>query len=96
MSSSASQNQKSQSRALSINQRINEATNIIISEFSDIIELAPISGKDRVTTAAETYQIECHATSIVRAIEDLLLISRSLKEAWLLGEVSSSAVSHNS
>ncbi|KAK9244984.1 surfeit locus protein 5 subunit 22 of mediator complex-domain-containing protein [Lipomyces tetrasporus] len=82
--------QQSQQRALTINQRINEAANTIVLEYSAIIALAPVSGKDRTTTATEAYEIECHATSIVRAIEDLLMVSRSIKESWILGQVSSS------
>ncbi|KAK9431390.1 surfeit locus protein 5 subunit 22 of mediator complex-domain-containing protein [Lipomyces doorenjongii] len=71
-------------------ERINDAANTIISEYTSIVALAPVSGKDRTTTATETYEIECHATSIVRAIEDLLMVSRSLKESWILGQVASS------
>ncbi|KAK9236185.1 surfeit locus protein 5 subunit 22 of mediator complex-domain-containing protein [Lipomyces kononenkoae] len=81
--------QQSQQRFLTIIQRINEAANTIVAEYTAIVELAPVSGKDRATTAAETYQIECHASSIVRAIEDLLMVSRSLKESWILGQVAS-------
>ncbi|KAK9350476.1 surfeit locus protein 5 subunit 22 of mediator complex-domain-containing protein [Lipomyces doorenjongii] len=79
--------QQSQQKILTINQRINDAANTIISEYTSIVALAPVSGKDRTTTATETYEIECHATSIVRAIEDLLMVSRSLKESWILGQV---------
>ncbi|KAK9489854.1 surfeit locus protein 5 subunit 22 of mediator complex-domain-containing protein [Lipomyces doorenjongii] len=82
--------QQSQQRILTINQRINDAANTIISEYTSIVALAPVSGKDRTTTATETYEIECHATSIVRAIEDLLMVSRSLKESWIMGQVASS------
>ncbi|KAK9372188.1 surfeit locus protein 5 subunit 22 of mediator complex-domain-containing protein [Lipomyces chichibuensis] len=81
--------QQSQQRILTINQRINEAANTVVSEYTSIVALAPVSGKDKTTTATETYQIECHATSIVRAIEDLLMVSRSLKESWILGQVAS-------
>ncbi|KAK9472262.1 mediator complex, subunit Med22 [Dipodascopsis tothii] len=80
----------SQTKTASITQRINDATNQLVSEFTDIVELAPVLGKDLTTTATETYQIECHATSIVRAVEDLLSITRALKEAWLLGQMSAS------
>ncbi|KAK9361513.1 surfeit locus protein 5 subunit 22 of mediator complex-domain-containing protein [Lipomyces starkeyi] len=82
--------QQSQQRILTINQRINEAANTIVSDYTSIVALAPVSGKDRTTTATETYEIEFHATSIVRAIEDLLMVSRSLKESWILGQVASS------
>ncbi|KAK9366105.1 surfeit locus protein 5 subunit 22 of mediator complex-domain-containing protein [Lipomyces kononenkoae] len=81
--------QQSQQRFLTINQRINEAATTIVSEYTAILTLAPVADKDRETTAAETYQIECHATAIVRTIEDLLMVSRSLKESWILGQVAS-------
>ncbi|KAK9461055.1 peptidase S8/S53 domain-containing protein [Lipomyces oligophaga] len=75
-----------QQRALSFNQRINEATNEIITQYSEIIRLAPVANKDRATTAAEVYQIECHAVSLIHSIEELLTISRTLKESWILGQ----------
>ncbi|KAK9469892.1 surfeit locus protein 5 subunit 22 of mediator complex-domain-containing protein [Lipomyces arxii] len=82
--------QQTHHRVNLINQRITEATSTILNEYSSILELAKVAGKDRATTASESYQIECHTTSIVRAVEDLLMVSRSLKELWILGQVSSS------
>ncbi|KAK9451387.1 surfeit locus protein 5 subunit 22 of mediator complex-domain-containing protein [Limtongia smithiae] len=82
--------QQFQQRAQNINQRINEATGTIIQEFTELIALAPVNGKDLTATAVDVYQIECRSTSIVRAVEDLLLISRSLKEAWILDPAVSS------
>ncbi|KAI9837711.1 MAG: hypothetical protein M1819_006644 [Sarea resinae] len=42
-------------------------------------------GKDRNTTAVEAYQIEVETVALVRAAEDMLSLTRSLKEAWLFG-----------
>ncbi|KAK7207770.1 mediator complex, subunit Med22 [Myxozyma melibiosi] len=83
-------------RAQTINQRITEATGQVITEYHEIVHLAPVASKDKVASAMETYQIEGHAASMVRAIEDLLMLSRSLKEAWILSQVSSTLENHTS
>ncbi|PUU72656.1 hypothetical protein B9Z19DRAFT_1008838, partial [Tuber borchii] len=49
--------------------------------------LTQVDGKGRTVTAAEAYQIECHASSMIRAAEDLLALTRSLKEAWMFGQL---------
>lgn len=48
-----------------------------------------VEGNSRDVTAAQTYQIECHTSSMIRAAEDLLALTRSLKEAWLFGQLGS-------
>ena len=59
------------------------------------------SGNDRSSIASESFQIEANATTIVsfvimdgfgywskvRAAEELLFVTRSLKEAWILGQI---------
>ena len=46
-----------------------------------------MESKDKNIAAAEAFQIETHASSIVRAAEDLAALTRSLKEAWLFGHL---------
>ncbi|CCJ30628.1 unnamed protein product, partial [Pneumocystis jirovecii] len=43
-------------------------------------------GKDSCTVASESYQIEVHVASMIRSAEELLLVSRLIKEAWILRE----------
>lgn len=45
------------------------------------------SGKDLSLVASEVYQIEANTASIVQAAEDLMSLTRSLKEAWVLGQI---------
>ncbi|BFZ62007.1 hypothetical protein YB2330_003086 [Saitoella coloradoensis] len=52
------------------------------------MSVAAVAGKDRQTTATECYQIEANTASLIRAAEDLLSLTRELKEEWLLGDVS--------
>jgi len=74
--------------------RVNNNLDILLKRFESIIELASVYDKDRIVkdrtaTAVEAYQIECHASSMIRAAEDLLALTRSLKEAWLFGQLGS-------
>ena len=48
-----------------------------------------VDDKDKNMAASECYQIETHASAMIRAAEDLLALSRSLKEAWLFGQLGS-------
>lgn len=51
-----------------------------------MIELTQNQGKDRATSSSDAFQIEANGSTIVRACEDLLFVTRSLKEAWILGQ----------
>lgn len=53
------------------------------------MQLAPTENKDKTIAASDAYQIETHASSMVQAAEDLLALTRSLKEAWLFGQLGS-------
>jgi len=48
-----------------------------------------VEKKDKNIAAAESFQIETHASAMVRAAEDLLALTRNLKEAWLFGQLGS-------
>ena len=37
--------------------------------------------------ASEAFEIEMHASAMVRDAENLLALTRSLKEAWLFGQL---------
>lgn len=74
-------------RAQTFLQHIDEATERLLSRQLTLVRLAAESEKDTPTTAVETAEIEASATSIVRAVEDLLVVTRGLKEAWTLGQI---------
>ncbi|CAN6616768.1 mediator of RNA polymerase II transcription subunit 22 [Trichomonascus vanleenenianus] len=67
--------------------RVDQASEQLLTKFSEIVTLSSNSGKDRGTIASESMQIETNASTIVRAAEDLLFVTRSLKEAWILGQI---------
>ncbi|KAF8430017.1 surfeit locus protein 5 subunit 22 of mediator complex-domain-containing protein [Tirmania nivea] len=74
-------------RTLLLIDRVNYDILTLNKRFENIINLAPIDGKDKNITASEVFQIEVHATAMIRAAEDLLALTRSLKEAWLFGQL---------
>jgi len=76
-------------RTLMLIERVNNDIITLHKRFDNIITLAPIDGKDKCVTASEVYQIEVHAAAMIRAAEDLLALTRSLKEAWLFGQLGS-------
>lgn len=75
-------------RTTELIQQIDEASSTLLSRFCQIIEVVSNEAKDRCTVASESYQIETHAASMIRSAEELLLISRLIKEAWMLQETS--------
>lgn len=68
--------------------RVDSATEQLLSKFSEIVALSEVGEtKDRTGSVSDTFQIEANSTTMVRAAEDLLFVTRSLKEAWILGQV---------
>ncbi|MCJ1247996.1 hypothetical protein MMC30_005211 [Trapelia coarctata] len=59
----------------------------LLRRFENIVALAPVESHDRNTTAVEAYQMEVETAGLVRAAEDILSLTRSLKEAWLFGQL---------
>ncbi|KAG5513568.1 hypothetical protein PMAC_001000 [Pneumocystis sp. 'macacae'] len=73
-------------RTIELLRRIDEASSTLLSRFCQIIEVVTNEGKDRCGIASESYQIEVHVASMIRSAEELLQISRLIKEAWILRE----------
>ncbi|KAI5801636.1 surfeit locus protein 5 subunit 22 of mediator complex-domain-containing protein [Peziza echinospora] len=76
-------------RTLLYIERVNTNVAALNKRFESIVQLAPIDGKEKGVTASEVFQIEVHAAAMIRATEDLLALTRSLKEAWLFGQLGS-------
>lgn len=74
-------------RTAELIKQIDEASSTLLSRFCQIIEVVSNEAKDRCTVASESYQIEAHAASMIRSAEELLLVSRLIKEAWMLQEI---------
>lgn len=59
----------------------------MLQKFQDIFEVAIIQDKSKELLSVESLTIESDAMTIIRLCEDLLTITRSLKETWCLGAV---------
>ncbi|MCJ1479910.1 hypothetical protein MMC06_000064 [Schaereria dolodes] len=59
----------------------------LLKRFENIIALAPVEGHDRNSTAVEAFQMEVETAALIKAAEEILSLTRSLKEAWLFGQL---------
>ncbi|KAH1304272.1 hypothetical protein KXW65_006677 [Aspergillus fumigatus] len=48
---------------------------------------ATVENTSHTATAVETYQLDVESTALVRAAEDILSLTRTMKEAWLFGKL---------
>lgn len=62
-------------------------TNIeqILQKFQDIFDMASVKDKSKELLSVESLTIESDAYMIIRLCEDLLTLTRGLKEVWCLG-----------
>lgn len=74
-------------RAHAIVEQIDDATARLLSNQLKLVRLASNKDKSIATLAAETAEIESCSLGIERAVEDMLVVSRTLKEAWVLGQI---------
>ena len=61
-------------RTTKLTSTVSTSSNVLIERFTDILEIAAPNNKDKYITAAETYQIDVHASAMVGLISCLLLI----------------------
>lgn len=59
----------------------------LLKRFENIVALAPNQEKDRNATAVHVYQMEVETAALIRVAEDLLSLTRFLKEEWLFGKL---------
>ncbi|GME67776.1 unnamed protein product [[Candida] boidinii] len=84
-----------QKRSQVLIDKVDSSVEVLLQKFHDIVELSLILDKSEETLAVETLQIESNTTSIIKVAEELLTITRSLKEAWTLGQVPKSNLTHD-
>ncbi|MCJ1478181.1 hypothetical protein MMC13_006857 [Lambiella insularis] len=77
----------SKQTSVALIERANADIAQLLRRFENIIALAPVSDHDPQTTAMETFQMEVETAALVRSAEDILSLTRSLKEAWLFGKL---------
>lgn len=67
-------------------EKVETNTELLISRMQTIIALSASTSAQEIQ-ASEMLQIESNASMIVRLVEELLSISRNLKESWILGQL---------
>lgn len=65
MASTQSTSQPTAVRTTKLASTVSSSSNILIDRFTDILEVAAPNNKDKYITAAETYQIDVHASAMV-------------------------------
>lgn len=59
---------------------------LIITKFNEIIELSDIGDKELITQSIEALQIESNSNIIIKLCQELLNLTKTLKENWILGQ----------
>ncbi|KAF3194236.1 hypothetical protein TWF106_006508 [Orbilia oligospora] len=75
--------------------KLNGYQNTLILKFQNIIELATEDTADLTMAATQTHQIQVHTAAMIKTVEDLLTLTRALKEAWLFGQMGEDVADQN-
>ncbi|KAJ6110116.1 hypothetical protein N7486_002351 [Penicillium sp. IBT 16267x] len=67
--------------------RINADISQLLQRFENIMATATVENPSHTATAVETYQIDVESTALIRAAEDILTLTRTMKEMWLFGKL---------
>ncbi|KAL4867410.1 hypothetical protein BDV12DRAFT_171373 [Aspergillus spectabilis] len=67
--------------------RINNDISQLLQRFENIMATATVESTSHTTTAVETYQLDVESTALIRAAEDILSLTRVMKETWLFGKL---------
>ncbi|KAI4110508.1 MAG: hypothetical protein LQ339_001374 [Xanthoria mediterranea] len=65
-------------------ERANADIGVLIRRFENIIEYKP---GDRNAAAVDAYKMEVETAALIRAAEDILSLTRTMKEMWLFGKL---------
>ncbi|KAL1964985.1 hypothetical protein VTN77DRAFT_6185 [Rasamsonia byssochlamydoides] len=66
-----------------LHNRINTNITQLLQRFENILAPARTDNPDNAYTAVGVYNLNVEATALTRAAEDILSLTRSMKEAWL-------------
>ncbi|KAK6358261.1 hypothetical protein TWF730_007611 [Orbilia blumenaviensis] len=75
--------------------KLNGYQSNLVVKFQNIIELATEDITDLTMAATQTHQIQVHTAAIIKTVEDLLTLTRALKEAWLFGQMGDDVADQN-
>ncbi|KAI1917296.1 hypothetical protein LOZ12_002927 [Ophidiomyces ophidiicola] len=59
----------------------------LLQRFENIMAAATVDNSSHTASAIETYQLDVESTALIRAAEDILSLTRSMKESWLFGRL---------
>ncbi|KAL1957197.1 hypothetical protein VTO42DRAFT_6231 [Malbranchea cinnamomea] len=71
----------------SLQNRINADITQLLQRFENIMATATVDSASHTETAIETYQVDVESTALIRAAEDILALTRTMKETWLFGKL---------
>ncbi|KAE8365355.1 hypothetical protein BDV27DRAFT_144494 [Aspergillus caelatus] len=77
----------SQPTSKALHYRINTNISQLLQRFENIMATATVESTSHTSTAVETYQLDVESTALVRAAEDILSLTRTMKETWLFGKL---------
>ena len=72
---------------ISVMSKFDNNIQLILTKFNELLELLKLDGKDLEIQSVEAIQIQSDTQIIVRLVEELLNLTRGLKEKWILGQV---------
>ncbi|KAH8696058.1 putative cell cycle control protein Cwf15 [Talaromyces proteolyticus] len=76
-------NMDSQATSKALHNRINTNVTQLLQRFENIIAPARVDTPDNTYTAVGTYNLNVEAAALTRAAEDILSLTRFMKEVWL-------------
>ncbi|KAJ5684568.1 surfeit locus protein 5 subunit 22 of mediator complex-domain-containing protein [Penicillium maclennaniae] len=76
-----------QPTAKALHNRINADISQLLQRFENIMATATVNNPSYTATAVETYQLDVESTALIRAAEDILALTRTMKETWLFGKL---------
>jgi hypothetical protein len=60
-------------RTTKLTATVSNSATVLVDRFSDILEIAGPGNKDKYITAAETYQLDVHASAMVQSFSSDLI-----------------------
>ncbi|KAJ9299714.1 hypothetical protein DTO271G3_2598 [Paecilomyces variotii] len=78
---------ESQPTVKSLHNRINADISQLLQRFENIMATATVENTSYTATSVETYQLDVESTALIRAAEDILSLTRTMKETWLFGKL---------
>ncbi|KAI5955776.1 hypothetical protein KGF54_001278 [Candida jiufengensis] len=76
-----------QPKSITLLQKIDQIIEQLLTKFQDIFENLKNDTKPKELLSIESLAIENNANQIIRLCQDLLSISRNIKETWILSSL---------